>query len=307
MPEKGLNIVIVGAGIAGSISARVLRESHQVTIYERSQNISEVGAAISIGPTVVKFLEEVGFDRKRTGCVAAGALKVYNNHGELVFEGYPNISEEFGSDWLFVHRVDLREEFLHLATTESKELGIKGEPAHIRWNSEVVKVDAERGQITLSTGEEIQADLVIGMEQLLLVIQVNQYTNYVSLAADGIKSVARYAVVGDAAFSTARPSGLSAFRFTLTKEVIQNALGKIPELLQTDKPPCLAQVFAADDTSRRMVIYPCRNFEILNFVCIVPDERLKTKTTESWSAPGSREELLDNFLDFPEWTLQFLR
>jgi len=162
MPEKGLNVAIIGAGIAGSISARVLRESHRVTIYERSQNISEVGAAISIGPTVVKFLEEVGFDRKRAGCVSAGALKVYNSHDKLLYEGYPNILEEFGADWLFVHRVDLREEFLRLATIESKELGITGEPARISWDSEVVKVDAEKGQITLSTGKQIQADLVIG-------------------------------------------------------------------------------------------------------------------------------------------------
>ncbi|RSL98835.1 hypothetical protein CEP52_010078 [Fusarium oligoseptatum] len=52
---------------------------------------------------------------------------------------------------------------------------------------------------------------------------------------------------------------------------------------------------------------PCRNFHILNFVCIVPDSSLKEETTESWTALGDREELLSLFSDFPAWVQDYLR
>lgn len=54
-------------------------------------------------------------------------------------------------------------------------------------------------------------------------------------------------------------------------------------------------------------MYPCRDFQLLNFVCITPDKNLKSKTTESWSAPGDRDELLSIFNDFPAWVLDYLK
>lgn len=95
------------------------------------------------------------------------------------------------------------------------------------------------------------------------------------LAGDGIKSVIRPEIVGDAAFSTARPSGLSAFRFTIEATIIKEAYGDLPEILQANKPVCLTMAFAFDGTKRTVVMYPCRQFQILNFVCICPDECLK--------------------------------
>lgn len=54
-------------------------------------------------------------------------------------------------------------------------------------------------------------------------------------------------------------------------------------------------------------MYPCRNFQLLNFVCITPDKNLKNETTESWSAAGDKDELLKIFEDFPPWVLDYLR
>lgn len=69
----------------------------------------------------------------------------------------------------------------------------------------------------------------------------------------------------------------------------------------------LNMVLALDGTQRTMAIYPCRNFELLNFVCIVQDKSLKAQTTESWTANGDEAEMLELFGDYPEWTLEFLR
>lgn len=115
--------------------------------------------------------------------------------------------------------------------------------------------------------------------------------------ADGIKSLVRPLVVGDKAFESARPSGSSAFRFTLPASVVK----KVDPNLRTMDPTKLAVLdvqISMDGTNRSVVSYPCRNFELLNFVCITPDSLLNKATTESWSATGELEDLLRVYSDF---------
>ncbi|KAL2837585.1 hypothetical protein BJX68DRAFT_280156 [Aspergillus pseudodeflectus] len=299
-PEQPLKVVIVGAGLAGALAARVLREKHTVKIYERMPTPLEVGAAINVGPNGVRILDSLHFDRARAGSLAVCGTKIWNKAGELLMEKHTDYKEQYGADWLFQHRADLRAEFLRMATADTSsasdadssggggsDIYIPGRPAEVFWNCPVEEVDPEKGTLILASGEEVAADLII--------------------AADGIKSVIRSTVVGDAAFSTARPSGLSAFRFTLQAGAIKDATGELPELLQADKPVCLSMVHSFDGTKRSIVMYPCRNFQLLNFVCIVPDEMLKNETTESWTAAGDKDELLSIFGDFPAWVVTYLR
>ncbi|KAJ4234621.1 hypothetical protein NW759_001615 [Fusarium solani] len=285
--ESPLNVAIVGAGLAGLLAARVLREKHNIKVYERASVPAEVGAAINIGPNGVRILDTLGFDRLNAGSQSVGATKIFTREGKLTLDEKHNYAEKYGADWLFQHRADLRNEFLRLATQETAISGIPGKPAQIFWDQRVVNISPEQGWITLDSGEKIHADLVI--------------------AADGIKSIIRPHIVGDAAFQTARPSGLSAFRFTLEVDEIKQSLNEIPQILQPDQPTCLSMVYSFDDTMRSVVMYPCRNFQILNFVCIVPDSSLKEETTESWTASGDREELLSLFSDFPVWVQDYLR
>jgi salicylate hydroxylase len=101
---------------------------------------------------------------------------------------------------------------------------------------------------------------------------------------------------------------MSAFRFTLLAEEIKNKNGgAVPDILDPTKSACLDMVLAFDQTNRSVVMYPCRNFELLNFVCIVPDMSLKEATSESWSAAGDREELISLFTDFPPAIVQYFK
>jgi salicylate hydroxylase len=123
----------VGSGLAGTLAARVLREQHEVTIYERDSRLLEVGAAINIGPNGVKILESLGFDRNRVGSIPVGRTLTWNKEGELKHEAELTCREEYGADWLFNHRADLREEFSRLATAPSDELKVPGSPAAVRF------------------------------------------------------------------------------------------------------------------------------------------------------------------------------
>jgi threonine dehydrogenase-like Zn-dependent dehydrogenase len=44
--KDGLNIIVIGAGIAGLATARALREKHNVCIFEQSRMKTETGACI---------------------------------------------------------------------------------------------------------------------------------------------------------------------------------------------------------------------------------------------------------------------
>lgn len=84
-------------------------------------------------------------------------------------------------------------------------------------------------------------------------------------------------------------------------------MGGLPDILRPDRPMCLTLMFATDGTRRGVVMYPCRGFQLLNCVCFVPDEKLKSQATLSWSAAGDRDELLENFSDYPDWILGYLQ
>jgi salicylate hydroxylase len=166
MEPPRLNIAIVGAGIAGALAARVLREQHDVCIYERARCATELGAAINIGPNAVKLLETLGFDRARVGSLAAHRMRTYNHKGDLLQDALRDFKQEFGADWLFQHRADLHHEFLRLAT-DDRDPAILGSPARIKYQTDVVRADPESATLLLADGTEERYDMVIGESYLI--------------------------------------------------------------------------------------------------------------------------------------------
>jgi salicylate hydroxylase len=163
MSEQPLNVTIIGAGIAGTTAARVLREKHNVTILERSSSGHEIGAAINIGPNGSRVLDSLGFDRKRAKSVIVGEALTFNKDGKVLQSiDFSNIHRTFGGYWIFQHRVDLWNELLRLATASSEDSGIPGNPAKVIWGAEVTDVDVESGLVTLADGRHFESDLVIG-------------------------------------------------------------------------------------------------------------------------------------------------
>jgi salicylate hydroxylase len=123
------------------------------------------------------------------------------------------------------------------------------------------------------------------------------------LGADGIKSLVRVKVVGDEAFRTARPSGSSAFRFTLPREVVENI---DPDFRAIDRSkPASLQIY--EGVGRQAIVYPCRNFDLVNVGCIASDELIGQETTESWFARGTREDLLKTYDGFDPKLLSIFR
>ncbi|KAJ9264082.1 hypothetical protein DTO195F2_2609 [Paecilomyces variotii] len=121
-------------------------------------------------------------------------------------------------------------------------------------SSKVSKVDPHTATAVLGDGGVFQGDIVLG--------------------ADGVHSVARCHVSGSEIqlFS----SGKNAFRFMVSrKETLDD-----PETAELAKE--LGTVDMWHSTGRKVVIYPCVNNEMLNFVCIHPDSLINIGVSQGW-------------------------
>lgn len=139
-----LDIVIVGAGIAGLATAIAFRRAgHNVNVYERSSLNHEIGAAIHVAPNASRGLLTWGLDPVRARFVTAKCNIRYNAADLKVFShsDNSNTAEKYRAPWFFAHRVDLHTELKRLAT----EPAGSGKPAVIHLKSEVVKYVCTQG------------------------------------------------------------------------------------------------------------------------------------------------------------------
>ncbi|KAF4869658.1 FAD-dependent monooxygenase OpS4 [Colletotrichum siamense] len=280
-----LRIAIIGGGIAGLAAARVLREQHDVTVYERNaSDTAEAGAAVGLGPNGTKMAKSLGLDKESLKAVVSSGFRTFDQTGALLKESRMDCAKAFGSEWWMVHRQDLKDALFEAATGEGSEW--PGKPAKIVFKSRVENVDPENGLIQLGDGSIVEADLIIG--------------------ADGIHSKTRAAVVG-LEHPPPVPANISLYRFTVPLSQVTELLGEIPDALKSEDGTFLASFIAADGSNRNAVIYPCRNREIMNFACAVPDSILKQQSQESWTQDGDLEEMIRHFEDFPPWLHTIMR
>lgn len=243
---------------------------------ERSRMLKETGALISLQPNASKIVTKWGLDpilKRVAEPQADKAFRMFNTEGTLVRE-IPLSTSMFGADRMMYHRQDL-----HAALREAAvktEDNWEGKPAAvIKTAAEVVDCDPAEGTVTLKDGTVLRADLIIG--------------------ADGIKSVIRNAVVGEE--RTAQPTGLSAYRMLIPATKLPNK--QIPEgILRMQEPAATTMIIGKD---KRVIMGPGRSGKLLGIVALVPDESAEDPADDSWTRPGSKQELLAAFADFPSW------
>ncbi|KAI0531561.1 FAD binding domain protein [Xylaria digitata] len=164
--DTRLRVAIVGSGIAGLAAARILREKHDVTVYERGEpSVATGGQGIANFPNSTHILESMGFDYKRVGSVELGGWNSVDKHGKYLHSIDYNMRERYGAPLVSHMRVDFRTELLRLATAPAGDLGLDASatPAITMWNNGAVDLDPEAGLVTLEDGSVVEADVVIGL------------------------------------------------------------------------------------------------------------------------------------------------
>lgn len=248
-----MKVIVVGAGICGVATAVALTQAgHHVRvsvarsrcfntgskvltdnglqIFEKSRFSGEVGSAVLITPNAYVVLSRLGFRMTRARAdttsyfevVDGTTLERVGQHGL----GHP--VAEFGTPLYTVHRADLLNELLRLAESQGLELCL---------GTRVVAADANEGSVLLEDGTTHQADLIVG--------------------ADGLHSIMRSVVLGDAGAAAAVPSGLNAFRFLIPTSLLEGDT-QFQELLQTKGEGSILFADTTRDTEHHMVWFTCR-------------------------------------------------
>ncbi|KAH8889560.1 FAD/NAD(P)-binding domain-containing protein [Thozetella sp. PMI_491] len=255
-----LRITIVGAGIGGlSAAVGLRRQGHIVNIYEQSRFASETGAAIHLAPNANGLLRRWGIKAEEFGgTLMTRLIENFHTGGCKVNIDLTEANKQWQHPWHLVHRVFLHDTLKKIATSEE---GL-GTPAVLHTSSKVAEVDAENGAITLADGTKVEADIIIG--------------------ADGIYSMTRKAIKDAKLFS----SGKAAFRFLIPRKVAEADPVTAP-LVQY--PQSLSMWYGDD---RRVVVYPCNDSQLLNFVLVHPDTESHATKSDEWDKQGDIEQIV---------------
>ena len=168
---KAMNILIVGGGMAGwTLAGHLRRRGITPTLVERVPQYRRVGFSIGLYPFSANTMRESGvFDRYREASLWAQDYAMFDaGGGEL---SRMSVAEVFGrahGGMGMLHRADLLD-----------ILRAGGDGTDVRMGTTVTALEQHDGgaRATLSTGEELDADVVVG--------------------ADGIHSDVRRMVLGD--------------------------------------------------------------------------------------------------------------
>ena len=250
-----LDVLIVGAGIAGMSAAIALKLSgHRVRVFERVRQMGEVGAGLQVSANAGHVYEALGMGdalRKRSTPPDHWVVRLGRTGEQLTsFElGRPHL-EKHGFPCCNIHRADLQETLLNrLGETAPGALRLEAEAVGYSENTDGVKLE-------LASGEEIQGDLLI--------------------AADGVRSSIRRQILGP---DQAEFSGNVAWRSTIPS----NRLPR--DFMPTDHVAWVGP-------GRHLVMYWLRNQELLNIVGVVEGD---VDAEESWTVRADWSEFKADF------------
>ncbi|KAF8143883.1 FAD/NAD(P)-binding domain-containing protein [Mycena galopus ATCC 62051] len=253
-----LRVSVIGAGIAGLTAALALRRNgHRVQIFEASEIKTEIGAALGVPLNAQRVLDHLGYSRENLkGDPFSGAVNIDAESGEIKTTKLPAAS----MIGLFCHRSDLHDELKRLATGDGQ-----GPPVDLRLGAKVLACDPEKGTISLTNGEVVQADLVLG--------------------ADGVHSVIRTHIIGEV--QKPSPVGVNCFRAVFE---VQDK----PELQWVNEGSGAKTFISKEGPFRMLLMYPCRNGTLLNFVGFYAD----SPDAQGWTSKASREDIITKFKGF---------
>ncbi|MDV3129080.1 FAD-dependent monooxygenase [Mycobacterium sp. 21AC1] len=157
-PNGPLRVLVIGAGVGGvSIARGLLRDGHDVTVFEQRPDVQAGGGAVTIWPNGATVLGQLGVDMDGAGQELSTVRVVTSTGRPLATLNTSTIMHRLGEPVRMVPRQVLLERLL------------KGFPAErIRCNAHAVGVvnTGTVARVDFADGHAAEADLVIGADGL---------------------------------------------------------------------------------------------------------------------------------------------
>lgn len=155
-----IRISIVGAGLGGLTAAIALRQRGcDVTVYEQSDEIGEIGAGIQLGPNAIKVFRALGLEHQVAEIgyePEKHVMRSWKNGRTLYATPMKGIFEQqFGAKYYQVHRADLHAALRRALPERCIALGSQ---------CQTVRTEGSCAILTLSDGREIESDVIVGAD-----------------------------------------------------------------------------------------------------------------------------------------------
>ena len=169
---RALKVAIVGGGVGGLTAAIALRQRVlEVTVYEQTPQLTEIGAGLNLGPNAMKAFRALGLEQAIAAVGHESDYQVVRDwrSGRVISRvprrGY--LSRRYGATHYTVHRADLQQVLSGALPEGSLRLGAR---------CVGVETDDSSACAQFADGSSVEADVVVG--------------------ADGIHSVVRESLFG---------------------------------------------------------------------------------------------------------------
>ncbi len=250
---KVTRAIIVGGGIGGAATALSLaRQGIKVMLLEKAHEIGEIGAGIQLGPNAFSALDSLGVGEvARQRAVFTDHITMMDavNAKEVVrIETGQAFRDHFGGPYAVIHRVDIHASVWEAALVHPN--------VEYRTSTNVVDIRQTENDVTVfdEHGNSWTADILVG--------------------CDGVKSVVRQSLIGDAP----RVTGHVVYRAVIDCD-------DMPEDLRINAPVLWAGPHC------HLVHYPLRGGKQYNLVVT-----FHSRQQEEWGVKdGSKEEVLSYF------------
>jgi salicylate hydroxylase len=239
-----LDIIIVGAGIAGLSATIALRkQGHNITLLERSSFLQEAGAAIHVSPNCTRLLLRLGLDTKAFGGNSCIGFAQYDGSGTLKKRvDMGTLLQSFDSPFDLIHRADLHDALKQLALDDTGD----GPVPELLLGCRIKSIDTAVGIVSLEDGSTFCGDMIIG--------------------ADGVHSFCRTRIETSV---KPFPYGKSCYRWLVPRATLLED----PEIAPLIEEEGWFEEFS--EGNRRLVMYPCRHNVAMNVAAFVPDSDVK--------------------------------
>ena len=158
MGRKGLGVLVVGAGVGGiSVARGLLRDGHDVTVYEQRPDAQPGGGAVTIWSNGATVLEQLGVDMDGAGQMLSSVRVMTSTGRTLVNLDLTAITDRLGAPVRMVPRRVVLERLLDGFPTD-----------RIRYNRRAAEVVADDAgvRVEFENGSAAEGDLLIGADGL---------------------------------------------------------------------------------------------------------------------------------------------
>ncbi|GAB7355125.1 hypothetical protein MBLNU459_g5700t1 [Dothideomycetes sp. NU459] len=251
---SGIRVLIIGAGFAGLTAAiECKRKGHTPLVLESFAELKQLGDIISFGSNAGRIFQrwpgvEAALDPI---CHVSGSLKYFDWRGDFIYEQVWGSEEENFGKRFNGHRGEIHKILYDHALSQGVDIRLGQRVSEYYQTEHVAGV--------IANGEKIEADVI--------------------LAADGVRSKARKAVLG---FDDApKSSGYAIYRAWMTSEELA-------------KNPLTAHLVNNGDTHTgwlgpdiHFLAASIKDGKEFSWVCTHKDE---ADVEESWSTQGDHED-----------------